>query len=363
MMGRTLQIYIFARHLRMVAYFIFGIAALALLVDFTELSNRTGALPDYTATRALMVSAMRVPFILQVTLPFVMLFATIATLIALNRRYELVVARSAGMSAWQFLLPTWVAAILCGLLGVFVLNPLAASGFSQAQAIEGSWKGVVENRLFATDKPWLRQPRAEGGAILITADSVFSRDITLFDAVFIEIGTDGMVLTRHDAISAQLTDGEWRLRAVTTSGPNQRPVERERVIIPTVLDESVIRQALVPPELVPVHALGRQIRAAQSFGVPSAPFRMQFHSLVALPAMMVAMALIAATVSVRFVRFGQSASLIVAGVTAGFLLYVISALAKSFGSVGVIPPLMAAWLPVTGGMLFGIGYLLNREDG
>lgn len=363
MAGRALQVYIFMRLLRMVLYFLIGIAALALLVDFTELSNRTSALSEYSAFRALTVSAMRVPFILQVTLPFVMLFATIATLIALNRRYELVIARSAGMSAWQFLTPTWIAALLCGLLGVLVLNPVATAGFSQAQAIEGSWKGAVESRLFDTDDPWLRQPRAAGGSVLITADSVQGRNITLFDAVFVEIGTDGMVLMRHDATSARLTDGEWRLNSVTTSTPGRRPVDRQNLSVPTTLDASVIRQSLVPAEMVPIHRLGRQIEAAQSFGVPSAPFQMQFHSLIALPALMVAMAMIAATVSLRFVRFGQSATLIVSGVTAGFLLYVVTALAKSFGSAGVVPPLMAAWLPVTGGILFGIGYLLYQEDG
>ena len=39
------------------------------------------------------------------TVPFVGLFSAMATLVSLNRRYELVIARSAGISAWQFLLP------------------------------------------------------------------------------------------------------------------------------------------------------------------------------------------------------------------------------------------------------------------
>ncbi|MCR9120899.1 MAG: LptF/LptG family permease [Phyllobacteriaceae bacterium] len=361
--GRTFQVYVFMRLVRMVVYFIAGIAALALLVDFTELSNRTGSLPEYSALKALGVSAMRVPFILQVTLPFVMLFATIATLIALNRKYELVVARSAGMSAWQFLTPTWVAALLVGLCGVFVLNPLAANGFSLAQSIEGSWKGSAQNRLFGTDEPWLRQSREGGGAILITAKTVANQNITLYEAVFIEVGEDGRVAARHDADTAYLDSGEWVLTDVTTSVPRRRPVQSERMTVSTSLDTEVVRQSLVPPDMVPIYALGRQIEAARSFGVPSAPFSMQYHSLVALPALMVAMAMIAATVSLRFVRFGQSAGMIVGGVTAGFLLYVVTALAKSFGSAGAMPPVVAAWLPVIGGILFGIGYLLNREDG
>ena len=361
--GRTLQLYVFMRLMRMVGGFAAGIAALALLVDFTELSSRTGGLPDYTALGALGISAMRVPFIVQATLPFVMLFATIATLIALNRKHELVVARAAGMLAWQFLAPTWAGALVIGIIGVTVLNPLAANGFSLAQAIEGGWRGGAQSALFDTHEPWLRQGREGGGSYIITARSATNQDVTLFDATFLEIGADERIVARHDARRARLGEGTWLLEDVTTSAPRRRPVETARMAVRTRLDETVIRQSLVPPEMVPVYALGRQIATARSFGVPSAPFSMQFHSLVALPALMVAMAMIAATVSLRFVRFGQSASMIVAGVTAGFLLYVVTALAKSFGSAGAMPPVIAAWLPVVGGILFGIGYLLNHEDG
>ena len=43
--------------------------------------------------------------ILQQTLPFIGLFASMALLVQFNRKYELVIARSAGLSAWQFLMP------------------------------------------------------------------------------------------------------------------------------------------------------------------------------------------------------------------------------------------------------------------
>ena len=64
-------------------------------------------------------------------------------------------------------------------------------------------------------------------------------------------------------------------------------------------------------------------------------FAMQFHSLLALPMLMVAMTLIAATVSMRFARMGQSATMILGGVVAGFLLYVVSVLVKAFGTAGI----------------------------
>ena len=90
---------------------------------------------------------------------------------------------------------------------------------------------------------------------------------------------------------------------------------------------------------------------------------MQFHYLLALPPLLVAMTIIAATVSLRFTRLGISVPLILSGIVAGFLLYVVSVLVKAFGSSGIVPPVVAAWFPVLVAMFFGVTFLLYREDG
>jgi lipopolysaccharide export system permease protein len=102
---------------------------------------------------------------------------------------------------------------------------------------------------------------------------------------------------------------------------------------------------------------------ARSFGLRANAFAMQFHSLMALPPLLVAMTLIAATVSMRFARMGQSATMILGGVLAGFLLYVVSVLVKAFGNAGFVPPFVAAWLPVVVALFFGVTFLLYKEDG
>jgi lipopolysaccharide export system permease protein len=65
----------------------------------------------------------------------------------------------------------------------------------------------------------------------------------------------------------------------------------------------------------------------------------------------------------RFARLGQSVTMILSGVLAGFLLYVMSVLVKAFGTAGIVPPIVAAWIPVVVAMFFGVTFLLYREDG
>lgn len=362
-MGRTLQTYFFFQTLRMIVFFALGIAAVAYLIDFTELSNRTSSLPQYTVGTALALSAMRVPFILQIALPFIVLFATMTTLMLLNRKYELVVARSAGVSAWQFLFPVWIAAFVVGVFAVTVMNPLATNGYSRAEAIEGQWRSRPSKTLISQEQPWLRQAQNDGGSMLIGASRVSRRDTTLFDAVFLDINAENAVRRRIDAARAQLDDGKWLLTGVEISRAGEATEQRDRMTIPTALNPAVITEALIPAEMISIFDLGKQIEAARSFGISANPFRMQYQSLMSMPLLLVAMTLIAATVSLRFIRFGQSGGMILAGIGAGFMLYVVTVMAKSFGSAGVIPPVLAAWLPVAIATLFGVAYLLDREDG
>ena len=101
-MIRTLGLYFFRRYVVTTIWFLLGIFALIFIIDFSEMSNRIGSLPGYTLSTGLLVTALRIPMIMMQTVPFVALFAGMAALISLNRRYELVVTRAAGISVWQF---------------------------------------------------------------------------------------------------------------------------------------------------------------------------------------------------------------------------------------------------------------------
>ena len=99
MIGWTLGRYIFRRYLIAVSYFMAGLASLIFIIDFTQLNGRVAQVKGYTTLVGLSLSAMRLPFVLLQIVPFVALFGSMAMLVQLNRKYELVIARSAGLSA------------------------------------------------------------------------------------------------------------------------------------------------------------------------------------------------------------------------------------------------------------------------
>jgi len=93
------------------------------------------------------------------------------------------------------------------------------------------------------------------------------------------------------------------------------------------------------------------------------PYLVQFHTLLATPVFLIAMVLIAASVSLQFVRFGQAGKMILGGILSGFVLYTITSLITSLGSNGIVPPAVAAWSPACVAILFGMSILLHQEDG
>lgn len=362
MMTSTLSRYLFRRYMVMVLQVLAAIVVVAYLVDFTEFARRAGAWQEYTIARGLYLSAMRMPMIVMLIWPFVALLAAMGVLLSLNRRYELVVARSVGVSAWQFLAPLCLASLLTGVVAISVLNPLAAWTLGQVEEIETTFRGWAPDTSDELRVPWFSQ-RTPDGVTIIGASRAARRGLLLGDAVFLQIDNDGNLVERHDARTARLEDGRWKLEDVVRVTGDRQKEQMDHAEIPSDLRPEYIQEQLTTPQTISIYELPTIIKVARALGLQPNRFAMHFHSLIALPMLMVAMTLIAATVSLRFARMGQSASVILGGILAGFLLYVALVVFTAFGNVGFIPPVLAAWVPVVVAMFFGVTFLLHREDG
>jgi lipopolysaccharide export system permease protein len=362
MIGWTLGRYFFARYATITAWIFLGIFALVFIIDFTEFSSRFGNLNGYSIRFGLGVSALRIAMVMEQTVPFIALVAAMATLVSLNRKYELVIARSAGVSAWQFLLPIALGAFLFGLLTIGVLNPVAAAAFAKAESLTAELRSGKSSVVSGPQTPWLKQ-RTDQGATIIGAKAILDQGLTLSDATFFRIDAAGDITERLDARRAHLRDGHWELTEVTRRAEGDEPERLESAEVKTNLRPEFVQERLAQPEMIPIYQLGQKIDAARSFGLRADAFAMHYHSLLALPALLVAMTLIAATVCMRFTRMGQSGPMILGGILAGFLLYVVSVLVEAFGSAGIVAPVLAAWFPVVVAMFFGVTFLLHKEDG
>jgi lipopolysaccharide export system permease protein len=358
----TLSRYFFRRYLVTTMWFLIGMSAITFLLDFSETASRISNFPGYTLSGAVLLTAVRLPLILQQTIPFVALFVGITVLIGLNRKYELVVTRAAGISVWQFMLPFIAGSLILGVLTVVALNPLAAWGQRQATQFETAWRGQDNAMIKALQVPWLRQISGRDD-VIIGAKTVLENGTLLVDAVLVHFDSTGQVILRQDASSAKLEDGYWQLNNVIERKPGEIPVRKVSEQLRTNLKQDFIKERLTAPETIGFFDLSNRIAAAKSFGISTKALETQFNSLLSQPLLLVAMTLIAATVSLKFSRFNQSRSVILGGILSGFMLYVVTVLVKAFGSSGVVPPFVATWIPVIVALALGATILLHQEDG
>ncbi len=343
-------------------WFLSGVISIIFLVDFSETTSRTASLPNFSLVGAITMSLFHLPLILQQTIPFIVLFVGITTLVSLNRRYELVVTRAAGLSVWQFIVPFLVGSFLIGLLTLGVINPLAAAGTRMAEDMETVWRASKAVNKKSSFIPWMRQISGTEDTI-VGAKHVREEGTLLIDPVFIHFDSDANIVLRQDAASAKLKDDYWLLNDVTETRPGEIPRLVKTAQIRTNLKREFVQERLSQPEAVAFLDIPAKIAAAKSFGLSTSELETQFHSLGSLPFLLVAMTMIAATVSLKFSRFNQSSVMIFGGILSGFVLYVVTVLVKAFGSSGVVPPLVAAWVPVIVAMALGVTILLHQEDG
>jgi lipopolysaccharide export system permease protein len=336
---------------------------LILLVDFVEMLRRTGEVEGATIPRVLGLVILRLPAFTEILFPFAVLFGTMAALLRLSQKLELVVVRAAGVSVWQFMMPAVLIALGIGAFATLAYNPIAAAARELADSIESEFFGRRGSAVQSTAAgQWLRQEGLDGQFIL-NARTALDQGLDLRNVVIHAFDRTGNLTERVDAARAVLQSGYWRLEDAALMRVGDEPERYGHYLIATNLTQDQVRESLASVETISFYDLPRYITLSEQAGLPAIRLRLQYQTLLARPWLLTAMALIAATVSLRLFRLGNVLPMILGGVGAGFLLYVAMEIARQLGRSGVVADVWAAWTPVVVAMLTGLTILLHQEDG
>jgi lipopolysaccharide export system permease protein len=339
-----------------------GALVLIVLIDYVEMARRGADLPNATPLMLAKISIYRVPQITERIMPFAVLVAAMLCYLNLSRRLELVVARSAGMSAWQFVAPAVIVALLLGTAATTIYNPVSAALREYSKQLEAEIFGERKAREQQSSGFWVRQ-RGDGVEAIINAGSSRGQGVSLDGVTVFTFDSAGQFQERIEAKSAELESGHWRLtdaRIYSVGGPVR---QHRSYLLKTNLTAEQVRESFATPETLSFWQLPQYIRTAEQAGLGAAGYRLQYQLLVARPFLLAVMVLLAASVSLRFFRFGGVMWMVLSGITAGFLLYILSKVAEDVSKAELMHPVPAAWLPVVVGGLTGILALLYLEDG
>jgi lipopolysaccharide export system permease protein len=340
-----------------------SIFVLLVLVDYIEMVRKTSGLASASAVMVAETSLFRVPQLLEKMMPFCVLIGAMTCYLALSRRLELVVARAAGVSAWQFISPALTTAILLGILATVAYNPMSASLRETSKQMEAELFGSAPGGgIQDASGFWINQVNADGSVIINAARSE-QQGVRLTGLTLFRFDTANQFKERIEAREATLEDGFWLFKTLRRYSLDSPPVDQDRFELATSLTPAQVRNSFSTPETVSFWQLPSYIRSSESSGFATAGYRLQYHKLLAQPFLLAAMVMLAASVSLRFFRMGGVQKMVLSGVGAGFLLYVLSKVTEDLSKAELMHPIAAAWLPVLVGGLTGFLALLYQEDG
>jgi lipopolysaccharide export system permease protein len=244
-----------------------------------------------------------------------------------------------------------------------IYNPVSAVLHERSKRLEADMLGENMSALQEnTSGFWVRQKSADGAAI-INANSSREQGAVLGGVSVFTFDSEGHFQSRIEAKSATLQQGYWQLDEARVYVSGKAPDIEDSFRLATNLTLEQVRESFATPETVPFWQLPTYIDMADRAGLGAAGYRLQYQLLLARPFLLAAMVMLAASVSLRFFRFGGVQKMVLSGITAGFLLFVLSKITEDMSKSELMSPVAAAWIPVVVGGLTGFVALLYQEDG
>lgn len=332
-----------------------------ILIDLVEQMRAISGVPNTGIATALKFTLMRLPGLIEQSIPITILIGTIICFTSLSRRSEITAMRAAGVSAWGFLAPLgWLA----GLLGLFIILGIGPTAASLNEAYEYEKSRLtqsIETQGPGTSSINWQTIATKTGQIVISGEKSpngkLLKSATIFE--FDKSGTS--FIRRIDA--QQISLGK---RDISVFNAIESRTGAASIIVPAIkielADEAQAIQSK-DPRTVPLWDLPRMAHLAAISGGTPERFWLRFYRLIGLPLTMLAMALFAAQMSLGLERAGSKAKSVVIALALGLLMYFLGDITALMAISGQIPASVAGLTPPIFVLAMTLAYVSIREDG
>jgi lipopolysaccharide export system permease protein len=362
----TLSTYLGKSFLLWFSVFMLTIIGLILLFDFSETMRQASGNPDISVSTVMTLVLLKLPFLLEQLLPFIVLFSCMFTLWRLNRGSEIIVMRAAGISIWQILAPIAFASLMIGLFDLTTVNPMTATFLNQYEKLKNQEiRGYKDGIAISETGIWLRNREKNENALTLRIghvdfDAKTIHNVSLFEYVKED---DDALNQRIDAESGVFIDNGILFKNAWISPAGGQIHQQDQYFLSTNIPYSRLHESNLSPDSLSFWQLPSYIHLLKRSGLDTRHYSMQWHSLLARAFWLAAMVVLAAMWTLRPVRQGGTYLLLAFGAGTGFILYFIRDITFAMGQAGTLPLILCAWLPVILSAVIGSVSLLYQEDG
>lgn len=357
--SRTIALYTARLLLTRTFAFLGGLVVILMTLDLLGESSKILIVPGNTDADLWHYVALRVPQIIALFLPFAVLLGTLVTLTTLNANSEVVIFKSAGISAHQILAPLVVAAL--GIAAInFVFNERVVVKANKSLA---AWQALEYGKIAATTAAatdaWVKggDDLFHAAAVTGGGDTTVLHDVTIYDR-----NKDRLVSVIR-AATAHTMPGGWHLHDVAAfdvaKGTEAKSATQDyrSPVVPAQFTTKTVTPAFVPfwdllPEITQQREAGKRVTSLVAAA----------NHKISGPLSAILMPLLGAVAAFGLARSGRLFVRAVIGMFLGFAFFVADNFMVAMGNFGTVPPLLAAWSAFLLFFLIGEAVLFRSEE-
>ena len=365
--GTTLDRYVLREWLRVFLVTLIGFPILVIVIDLTDKLDQylsRGVSRGQVALSYL----FDLPEKMFLVLPVAVLFATVFTVGSLGRHSELTAAKASGISFHRLVRPLFVAAGLAFIAGL-VLGEIAPVATSHRLEMLGE-KAIRSttsryNFVYRADRGWVYAIRSLDLRTREMSDVLLEREGTGPDYPTIILAAQRAVYTDTVKKAKTRPDSRWTLqrgtlRYLAGSKPEGEVAFEFDSLRSRTLQERPVDLLAEPksPDEMRYAELRRYVDALMRSGSNAKKLQVELALKVAIPFICLLIALFGAPLAISTPKSGAAWG-VAASLATTFIVLLMFQLAKAIGSGGVLPPMLAAWMP---NILVGVAsvYLLRK---
>ena len=341
--GRILDRYVLGTWARIFVMTAFGFPLIQVIIDLAD--NFDKWIRNGLTSKEIALSyAYAMPGFTFEILPAAVLFATLFTIGALSRNTELTAAKASGISFHRILIPILLASFAATGLGL-VLGELAPEATAHSIQLQAGRSAPVRttklNFVYRANEGWVYTIRTLDLRTRALRGLLFERQGTGREFPTLAITADSAVW--------DTAGGHWRLwhgtsRMIVAAGDEEEFTFRSgRLAVMREPPADLVLESKKPEEMRYAE-LGRYIATLKRAGNDATKLEVDQAIKLVLPITCFIIAIFGAPMGLTAPRSGAAVGIAI-GLASTITFLTMVQLSRAVGISGIMPPLVAAWLP------------------
>lgn len=262
----------------------------------------------------------------------------------MNKHNEIIALKTGGVSIYRMMKAPFFLGVLFSLALLMFSEILLPIVRSNANRI---WLEEVKNVQVNAQRQdiWLK-----GNHSIYHIQFFDPTRMRAFDVSLYFFDADFKVARRIDAREGEYIEEQWAFEEVMDQVRHPKDGSFEvrhldKLTLPLDFGPMDLKLVVKDSDEMSLLELSDYIQTAKSDGYDATPYRVDWHAKIAYPLVCAILSVIAVSIAGRGRRGENLAIVVVTGIGLAFCFWVLHGFSLSLGYAGMLPPLVAAWLP------------------